>query len=364
MSKFLTTEQREQSGSDSYNRFEYQVHWIVCHIVDQLDNNSECIVFCEYHDDMTELIPEKEEYLFYQIKTKEDSSDWTIAELSKKEKSKSGGYKKSFLGFIFYNFLKFGTECLRCYFVSNNDYDNDIRFWQSYIEDGKLVYNENTELYQKIKTRIKNEYTNDLPLDFDRVFDIFIQNTFVCKSELQLSTYETQTKGMFFEKISNMNIPISSANFIFQQLINNVRKKSKEKVRLPISRNALLEKKGIQVSQIKENLTAMSVEKENYADRHRLLMQLGIPNKDIRRIEDSWMKHDLRWSNVNDLKYQEIVITIRKVVASTINKHNTKLEINKFKEKCKQELEKNNLYSDSIDKSLFEVLLYEYRFTS
>ena len=33
MSIVLTVEQREQAGSDSYNRFEYQVHWIVCHII-------------------------------------------------------------------------------------------------------------------------------------------------------------------------------------------------------------------------------------------------------------------------------------------------------------------------------------------
>ena len=32
MSNVLTVEQREQAGSDSYNRFEYQVHWIVYHI--------------------------------------------------------------------------------------------------------------------------------------------------------------------------------------------------------------------------------------------------------------------------------------------------------------------------------------------
>ena len=36
MSIVLTTEQREQAGSDSYNRFEYQVHWIVCHIIGKL----------------------------------------------------------------------------------------------------------------------------------------------------------------------------------------------------------------------------------------------------------------------------------------------------------------------------------------
>ena len=33
MSKVLITEQREQAGSDSYNRIEYQVHWIVCYII-------------------------------------------------------------------------------------------------------------------------------------------------------------------------------------------------------------------------------------------------------------------------------------------------------------------------------------------
>lgn len=37
MGKVLGLEQREQAGSGSYNRFEYQVHWIVCHIIGQLE---------------------------------------------------------------------------------------------------------------------------------------------------------------------------------------------------------------------------------------------------------------------------------------------------------------------------------------
>ena len=105
MSKVLDTKPREQAGADSYNRFEYQVHWIVCHIINKLHDNTECIVFCEYHDDMTEFSIDDQQYQFYQIKTKEDPSDWTIAEISKREKNKSGNYKKSFLGFIFYNYL-------------------------------------------------------------------------------------------------------------------------------------------------------------------------------------------------------------------------------------------------------------------
>ncbi len=33
MGLVLNTAQREQAGSDSYNRFEYQAHWIVYHII-------------------------------------------------------------------------------------------------------------------------------------------------------------------------------------------------------------------------------------------------------------------------------------------------------------------------------------------
>ena len=74
MSSVLTVEQREQAGSDSYNRFEYQVHWIVCHIIGKLQEDAECIVFCEFHDDMAEFSPDNQQYQFFQIKTKEESS--------------------------------------------------------------------------------------------------------------------------------------------------------------------------------------------------------------------------------------------------------------------------------------------------
>ena len=48
MSKVLITEQREQAGSDSYNRFEYQVHWIVCYIIGKMQENAKCIVFVNF----------------------------------------------------------------------------------------------------------------------------------------------------------------------------------------------------------------------------------------------------------------------------------------------------------------------------
>lgn len=272
MSTVLTTEQREQAGSDSYNRFEYQVHWIVYHIIGRLQDKTECMVFCEFHDDMAEFFADNQQYQFYQIKTKGKTSDWTVAEMSKREKKKNGDYKKSFLGFIFYNYLTFGAECSHCHFVSNNDFDKDILLWQSIVEDGKKLQIENFALYEKIKDRIKLEFTNDMPNDFDTVFETFIQNTFVHKSDLQLTTYENQTKGEFFNHLADKNIPTNTANLIFQQLLNDVRKKSKEKIKLPISMKSLVEKKGVDVSQIGRKIDETIKSSGNYNAFHQFLL--------------------------------------------------------------------------------------------
>lgn len=363
MSTVLTTEQREQAGSDSYNRFEYQIHWIVCHIIGKLEDNAECIVFCEFHDDMAEFSPNEQQYQFYQIKTKEDPSDWTIAELSKREKNRSGDYKKSFLGFIFYNYLTFSTECSHCYFVSNNDFDKEVLSWQSIIEDGKKLQAENITLYKKIKDRIKAEFNNDVPSNFDSVFDSFIQNTFIHKSDLQLNTYENQTKGEFFNHLADKNIPTNTANFIFQQLLNDVRKKSKEKIKVPISMKSLVEKKGIDVAQLGRKIDGNIKNSGNYNGFHQFLVNQSLKENDIRRIEAAKTLHDTRWLNVNDLKYQMIVVALRQVISMYCESTGTGCPDNELKRLCNQELDKNNLLSDSVDESLVEVLYYEQKYS-
>ena len=78
-------------------------------------------------------------------------------------------------------------------------------------------------------------------------------------------------------------------------------------------------------------------------------------------IEAAKTLHDARWLDVNDVKYQEIVVTLRKVFSTYLYERNG---INdKLKNLCIQELKNRNLLSDSIDKSLVEVLYYEQKFS-
>lgn len=283
--------------------------------------------------------------------------------MSKKEKKKTGGYKKSFLGFIFYNYLVFGSECSHCHFVSNNDFDNDVLLWQTYVEDGKSLQTENIELYEKIKDRIKEEFSDDMPSNFDSVFEEFIQNTFVHKSELQLTTYESQAMGKFFNHLADKNIPSNTANLIFQQLLNDVRKKSKERIRVPISMRRLVEKKGVDVAQVGKKIDDNIKSGGNYDAFRNYLVTQSLSDKDVNRIIAAKTLHDARWLDINDVKYQEIVVALRKVVSTYCKSSETNGVCDELNNLCIQELRNRSLISESLDKSLVEVLYYEHKFS-
>ncbi len=257
----------------------------------------------------------------------------------------------------------FGAECQHCHFVSNNDFDKEVLLWQSYIEDKKIVQTEDNVLYKKIKDRIKDEFLDDMPNNFDSVFDNFIQNTFVYKSELQLTTYESQAMGKFFNYLADKNIPSNTANLVFQQLLNDVRKKSKEKIKIPISMKRLVEKKGVDITQIGKKIDGNIKNSGNYNAFHDYLITQALSDKDIHRIESAKTLHDTRWLDVKDVKYQETVIVLRKTISTycdSVGAIGLGDELNKL---CIQALQKNSLLSDSLDKSLVEVLYYEQKFS-
>ncbi len=202
-----------------------------------------------------------------------------------------------------------------------------------------------------------------MPNDFDSVFDKFIQSTFVHKSELQLTTYETQTMGEFFRHLADKNIPSNTANLIFQQLLNDVRKKSKEKIKMPISLKSLIEKKGVDISQIGKKIDGNIKNSGNYDAFHNLLIAEALSDHDIRRIEAAKTLHDTRWLDIRDVRYQKIVLVLRETISTFCESNKVNGLCDGLKRLCIEELQKHDLLSDSLDKSLIEVLYYEYKFS-
>ena len=221
------------------------------------------------------------------------------------------------------------------------------------------VQGDKISVQPNLKT-FKDEYKNDKIDNFDNVFDKFIQNTFVSKSNLQLDTYESQTKGEFFDNITK-NISMITAQAIYNQLVEDVRKKSKEKVYPPISFRKLIDKKGIDISSIKNQIDSKIIKQNDIGGFYFFLIDKGISNEDVNRILDEKNQHDLKWQNMSMLKYQQIILVLKEVIDNNFERG-----IDQVYESCVKKLNDNKYeYKIQIDnlRKLVEVLYYEYEYS-
>lgn len=245
MEVILSRELREKAGSDSYNRYEYQVGWSVLHMINHYKEKRDFMIFCEFHDDMSEVNASSDlkKMNFYQVKTK-SKGNFTFNTLFNKPAKKT----HSFMGYLFYNFYHFGEDCSECYFIGNKEFDEEIKSWQAIIQDEKNLVEKNPDLYNKIKARIESEFmsnTGELPKNFHMTFETFIQNTHITTSNMPLENHSNYLQAEFFKAIKFETIQMNTAHLIFNTVINEVREKTKTIITTPISFNELKEKKGL-----------------------------------------------------------------------------------------------------------------------
>ena len=48
----LAVPQREISGAQTFEKYEYQYHWALCRVIDEHSKLSEYALFMEYHEDV------------------------------------------------------------------------------------------------------------------------------------------------------------------------------------------------------------------------------------------------------------------------------------------------------------------------
>lgn len=356
----LSSNLREQAGSNSYDRFEYQVHWIVYHMIKEFKKGKEFLVFCEFHDDMVKsnCIENPECLEFYQIKTTEIKKEWKLKELFKTNKK-----SHSFLGFIFYNFKKFNSECSKCHFVSNIEPNENIRQWQSVIEDGNSLKDENNDLYEEIKAILKKEYKEDKEKSFDETFDRFIQNTYIYYGELPLNQYEKIVLGEFMELLSDKNIYVSSSNKILKDIIQNVRNKSKTKIKTPISFTSLKDKKGISsevFKVIQDKIEDQPKKEELYNEIEQALKENGCNTFYYRNITKRLKKHHIKMLDISNSLYIDSCTSIYSIIDSIIDVSQSKVQdLEYLKRKVLAHCRNIEQSNDDLDEVLLEAMLYE-----
>lgn len=119
--RLLTVPQRENAGSRTTQRFDYQALWGLTLLFKHYDEVSDYAVCFEFHDDVVLLddSANPKTVRFYQVKTKEKGT-WSLTDLSRRKKKKdSDELLPSYLGNLQHNFENFPDETKAMVFVSN-----------------------------------------------------------------------------------------------------------------------------------------------------------------------------------------------------------------------------------------------------
>ena len=125
----------------------------------------------------------------------------------------------------------------------------------------------------------------------------------------------------------------------------------------------LVEKKGVDVAQVGKKIENNIKNSGNYDVFRNYLVSQSLSDKDVNRIIAAKTLHDARWLDVNDVKYQEIVVILRKVLSTYCKSCETNGLSDELNNLCIQELRNRSLISDCLDESLVEVLYYEHKFS-
>lgn len=149
---------------------------------------------------------------------------------------------------------------------------------------------------------------------------------------------------------------------IFDQIINDVRRKSKEPITLPISKKTLISKKGIRISDISSLLRSKAIKTDVYADFRVFLNTIGLSEAQISSIVAGKIAHDIRWNNIEDINYQRCITVLRPIVSQCIAQNEDDIQI--ILHKCADELVQQALSLSSLDANLIEVLVYERKYAN
>ncbi|EEM72776.1 DUF4297 domain-containing protein [Bacillus anthracis] len=213
---------RENSGSKSANRFDYQKNWALCKLFEIHLSKDDYLIVFDYHEDiiLTDSETNPQKITFYQIKTKE-TSHWNITDLVRPKKTKDSSKAFSKIGSLYKNKLLFKEVADSLHFVSNTYYNVELEDETPANNIKELCISRLTESQKKtIIAKLKKELElENLQIEKDLLYlDI---------SPLSLKENAEHAKGhlvQFLEKIDpNLRY---NGNIIYSVLFDEINRRN------------------------------------------------------------------------------------------------------------------------------------------
>lgn len=168
----LTIAARENSGSETIKRYDFQKDFSLKLIIDSYLSKSDFAILFEFHDDILVLdSASNPSWLeFYQVKTKGTNGNWTLTALLKFKE-----WENSILWKMYLNKELFPKYTRRIFLVSNARFNLKLKNWDKWEEKTDISWSELEDAeVGKINTSLKNELSLTEGPNFEVVWNFHV----------------------------------------------------------------------------------------------------------------------------------------------------------------------------------------------
>jgi hypothetical protein len=343
---------RENSGSSSSNRFDFQKNWTLCKILELHDQPDDYLVTLEFHDDVivfdSSTNPDK--ISFYQVKTSK-SSNWTINGLIKRKKGKDGSLLNSHLGKLYEHIENFEDSVASLNFVTNNKIKGKLTDGTKCEDTIGFCCNdlEKAEL-DKVIQSLKNEHSLNKLKDFSNI-------TFFKLGELSIDKHSELTKVKLADYIEK-NLPDVKYQIspLYKSIFDEIRKKSNVEHSITdfeeLKKYKSVSRKDFD-SYLESLKTSESI-KELYNSVENRLNSEGAGFSIIKSFRKNSKLYEIKKMTYND----KALKNVEKEIKQAIKKIDSSLGIVASSVQILNMLDLNKLTNNDIDKELIQTIIF------
>lgn len=350
---------RENSGSRSSNRFNFQQDWVICKILELYELQDDFLILLDYHDDVVVLNKEEDpdELSFYQIKSKA-SGNWTMNSLINRPRGKNKSLP-SILGKLYSCKLNFPKHTLSLNFVSNALFNIKLESKEQSTSKKEICFNQiNRKDLDNVVDKLMEENSIEEQPNF-------IDITFLQVTDLNVNDRESYVRGKLSSFLEEIN-PQGKfrIGLIYRTIFDEVKRKTNYEYNIE-SFDDLLRHKSIGRSKFSNMLNNFDIDNKNgemWAYSEKLLTKEGLSINETLDLKVAWNKYEVDKTDLSNkylLLIREKIKNIVKLYRTNkkITQLNTQLLSPAYREFANKE--PNCIYDEFYIKSIILMEFYE-----
>jgi len=310
--KLKTIIPRENSGSVSSNRFDYQKNWAICKLID-LSKKTDFLLVFEFYEDIIVFDSSDNPNVidFYQVKTKEKGKH-SISSLLNKTKG------SSILGKLFANKINFNDETSSLNIIANCDYKLEPK--EGEVLGVKICC---SELSEKEKKKIAESLSEELSITWLKEY---FKTLFFEKSMLTIEHHTELTQQKLNKHIEEeFNDVKFNPTIAYSTIFDEIKRRNNIEKSLT-SFEELIEYKSISKTEFDNMIKVVGSEPKRIQDlKSDIINRIDaekLPLKFRRFFKSNWSDFEVEYLKPNNLLFKEI----EKIISQKVNENEDVLE--------------------------------------